>query len=228
MQYLFVRVDKSYALLRIMSVADWNYLTFPAARASGWSCARPCHDASCVASASLFYACRPIPRRNLSLLSSLASTDTTAFPETSAGRLCAHPFQGLHDAHSRRPVCSSSSNRTLYTEGFNRFINATIAPAATGRGKSCRMGFTPAEKQRSGAAHEILGLNRTTISPQMIETSRSASFTLATIAFKKHLTSNCFNTTYPHNPASLCFFGAIYGAGPITSLFSGSLLVSST
>ncbi|SDG81918.1 hypothetical protein SAMN05428952_10013 [Nitrosomonas sp. Nm132] len=141
MQYLFVRVDKSYALLRIIRVADWNYLTFPAARAapppsshrirpsraSGWSCARPCHDASRVAPVSLFYACRPIPRRNLSLLSSLASTDTTAFPETSVGRLCAHPFQGLHDAHSRRPVCSSSSNSTLYTEGFNRFVNPNIS-----------------------------------------------------------------------------------------------------
>ncbi len=51
--------------------------------------------------------------------------------------------------------------RTLYTEGFNRFVTSTIAPVATGRSDRCRAALAPAEKQRLGTAHETSGLGPT-------------------------------------------------------------------
>ena len=41
----------------------------------------------------------------------------------------------------------AKSLRTLYTEGFNRFVTSTIAPIASGWNVSCRAEFAPTEKQ---------------------------------------------------------------------------------
>ena len=48
--------------------------------------------------------------------------------------------------------------RTLYTEGFNRFVTSTIAPIATGWSDLGRAGFAPAGKQRLVTAHDKDGL----------------------------------------------------------------------
>jgi len=48
--------------------------------------------------------------------------------------------------------------RTLYTEGFNRFVTSTIAPIATGWSDLCWADFAPAGKQRLSTAHSKLGL----------------------------------------------------------------------
>jgi len=43
--------------------------------------------------------------------------------------------------------------RTLYTEGFSRFVTSTTASVATGQSESCRAGFAPARKQRLCTEH---------------------------------------------------------------------------
>jgi hypothetical protein len=82
-----------------------------------------------------------------------------AFPVFSPGRLARYPFRGLPDVHSRYGLhVRQVPLRTLYTEGFNRFVTSTIAPIATGWSDSCRVGFAPTGKQRLITAHEKDGL----------------------------------------------------------------------
>ena len=78
--------------------------------------------------------------------------------ESQAGRLPHHPFRGLlsvysrYGLHTRQVPC-----RTLYTEGFDRFVTSTIAPIATGRNDSCRVGLSPTERPRLSTAHRNPG-----------------------------------------------------------------------
>ena len=56
----------------------------------------------------------------------------TAFPEIQAGRLPHHPFRGLlsvysrYGLHTRQVPC-----RTLYTEGFSRFVTSMLGAVST-------------------------------------------------------------------------------------------------
>jgi len=52
-----------------------------------------------------------------------------------------------------RPAWSPSPFRTLYTEGFSRFVTSTTAPIATGWSERCRTGFAPAERPCLCTAH---------------------------------------------------------------------------
>ena len=86
----------------------------------------------------------------------------TAFPVLKSGRLAHYPFRGLLDVYSRYGLHARQiPQRTLYTEGFNRFVTSTVAPIATGRSESCRTGIAPAERQRFGTAHLSAQLGRT-------------------------------------------------------------------
>jgi len=96
----------------------------------------------------------PLPRRNRWVRSSLASPAMSAFPVIQAGRLPHHPFRGLlsvysrYGLHTRQVPC-----RTLYTEGFSRFVTSTTAPIATGWSDSCRVGIAPTERPCLCTAH---------------------------------------------------------------------------
>ncbi len=57
------------------------------------------------------------------------------------------PFAMSRDARRQRTLC---------TEGFNRFVTSTVASIATGWSDPCRAGFAPAGKQRLGTAHPEL------------------------------------------------------------------------
>jgi hypothetical protein len=84
-----------------------------------------------------------------------------AFPVISPGRLAHYPFRGLLNVHLRYGLhVRRVPYRTLYTEGFNRFVTSSIAPIATGWSERCRVGFAPTGKQRLGTAHEISGLGK--------------------------------------------------------------------
>jgi len=99
----------------------------------------------------------PLPRRNRWVRSSLASPAMSAFPVIQAGRLPHHPFRGLlsvysrYGLHTRQVPC-----RTLYTEGFSRFVTSTTAPIATGWSDSCRVGIAPTERPCLCTAHRIV------------------------------------------------------------------------
>jgi len=41
----------------------------------------------------------------------------------------------------------------LYTKGFHRFVTSTMAPVASGRSETCRVGFAPTGKLRLSTAH---------------------------------------------------------------------------
>jgi hypothetical protein len=56
-------------------------------------------------------------------------------------------------------MLAESLYRTLYTEGFSRFVTYPTAPVATGRSESYRTGFAPAEKQRLSTAHNKVELD---------------------------------------------------------------------
>ena len=57
----------------------------------------------------------PLPRRNRSVLVSLASRPMTAFPVSQAGRLPHHPFRGLLGVHSR---CGPQGRRVAFATRF--------------------------------------------------------------------------------------------------------------
>jgi len=79
----------------------------------------------------------------------------TAFPETQAGRLPHHPFRGLLSVYSRYGLRTRQVPcRTLYTEGFSRFVTSTTAPIATGW-SDCRVGFAPTERPCLRTAHQV-------------------------------------------------------------------------
>ena len=60
--------------------------------------------------------------------------------------------------HVTACILAKSSNMTLYTEGFSRFVTSTTAPIATGWSESYRAGFAPAERPCLCTAHEKVGL----------------------------------------------------------------------
>jgi hypothetical protein len=60
--------------------------------------------------------------------------------------------------HVTACILAKSSNMTLYTEGFSRFVTSTTAPIATGWSESYRAGFAPAERPCLCTAHEKSGL----------------------------------------------------------------------
>ena len=99
----------------------------------------------------------PLPRRNRWLRPSLASPTMTAFPEIRAGRLPHHPFRGLLSVYSCYGLHTRQvPYRTLYTEGFSRFVTSTTAPIATGWSDSCRVGFAPTGRPCLCTAHRIV------------------------------------------------------------------------
>jgi hypothetical protein len=116
-------------------------------RASSWSCARPRHGASRVASVFLFHACHRHYPGGIMDCASLSSPMTAAFPVKWPGRLPHHLFsRPAQRSLTLRPACSPSPLWTFYTRGFSRFVAFTTALIATGWSESCRAGFAPAEK----------------------------------------------------------------------------------
>ncbi len=96
----------------------------------------------------------PLPRWKHEVLSSLSSFMLTAFPIFPVGRLprlfvsrIAQRSLALRPAHSPSPLW------TLFTEGFSHFVTSMTAPIATGRSKSCRVGFSPTVLARLYTAH---------------------------------------------------------------------------
>src|SRR5665213_1215812 len=110
-----------------------------------------------VAPVFLLHTCRrQYPGGIVRVRPSLASPTMTAFPEIRAGRLPHHPFRGLLSVYSRYGLRTRQVPcRTLYTEGFSRFVTSTTAPIATGWSDSCRVGFAPTETPCLCTAHRI-------------------------------------------------------------------------
>ena len=98
-----------------------------------------------------------LPRRNPWVLVSLASPETTAFPEIRAGRLPHYPFRGLLDVYSRYGLHTRRATKVaLYTEELFSRTPCTAAPIATGWSDSCRMGFAPTGRPCLCTAHRML------------------------------------------------------------------------
>ena len=98
----------------------------------------------------------PLPRRNRSVLASLASRPLAAFPASVTGRLPHHSFRGLLSVHfALRPAWSLSRPRRPFVIGVLRPMSLppSSAPTATGWSDSCRAGFAPAEEWRLVTAH---------------------------------------------------------------------------
>ena len=103
----------------------------------------------------------PLPRRNRSVLASLASRPLAAFPASVTGRLPHHSFRGLLSVHfALRPAWSLSRPRRPFVIGVLRPMSLppSSAPTATGWSDSCRAGFAPAEEWRLVTAHTDLML----------------------------------------------------------------------
>lgn len=108
---------------------------------------------------SLPLACMPssLPRRNPWVLVSLASPETTAFPEIRAGRLPHYPFRGLLDVYSRYGLHTRRATKVaIYTEELFSRTPCTAAPIATGWSDSCRMGFAPTGRPCLCTAHRMM------------------------------------------------------------------------
>ena|GEM_PF-2960952 len=87
----------------------------------------------------------------------LFSPEVAAFPVVSSSRLPHHNFRGLLSVHSRYGLYTRQVPfRTLFTEGFSRFVTSAAAPIATGWSDSCRAGFPPARKPCLCTAHETV------------------------------------------------------------------------
>ena len=113
----------------------------PCPHGSSVGCAAPPLRASRVATNPLLHTCHPpIPRRNRSVLASLASRPLAAFPVSTAGRLPQCAFRGLLGVHCtlwpawllgrpRRPVASKCFRRCRYLHHPLRLLpaGATVA-----------------------------------------------------------------------------------------------------
>ena len=109
-------------------------------RASGWRVRRHRRGFPCCAPFPLPCVPPPLPRRNPTVLASLASRPAPAFPDLQAGRLPHHKFRGLLSVHytlrpawllslPRRPVTSECFKRCRYLHHPPRLLpaGATVA-----------------------------------------------------------------------------------------------------
>jgi hypothetical protein len=142
MQYLFVRVDKSYALLRIMRVADWNYLIFPAARAAPLPHRTGSVPHALPVGLALDHAMMPpVLRLFPSFMHAAQYRDAISACFLRSLRLIQRPSRKprwVGFAHIHFRVCTMLTHvglyarqvpigPSLYTEGFNRFVNPNIS-----------------------------------------------------------------------------------------------------
>ena len=97
----------------------------------------------------------PLPRRNRSVLASLASRPLAAFPVFRAGRLPHHSFRGLRSVHIVAARVVAEPPRAALVVGVLQPMSLppSSAPTATGWSDSCRAGFAPAEEWHLVTAH---------------------------------------------------------------------------
>ena len=116
----------------------------------------------------------PIPRHDDQVLALLTSLIVTTFPASTDRSARASAFsRRAQRSLTLRPACSPRHLMSLYIEGFSHFVTSMTAPIATGRSKSCRVGFAP-----TGKAPPFHGARRTS-GCRCVPSSQSASCCLS-------------------------------------------------
>ena len=136
----------------------------------------------------------PLPRRNRSVLASLASRPLAAFPVFRAGRLPHHfVSRPAQRSTSLRPAWSLNRPGRPFVVGVLQPMSLppSSAPTATGWSDSCRAGFAPAEEWRLVTAHRNPTLRSSTCSAGVEVAALRFRWRCSTCATRARLAAVC-------------------------------------